>query len=79
MSDPQSARVLITGAAGAIGHCLHRAFSGRYALLRLADRAPVTALAAAEQTLLGDLSDPAIAAEAVRGIDCIVHLAGMPT
>jgi len=78
MSDPQSARVLITGAAGGIGRCLHRAFSGRYALLRLADRAPVIALGAAEQTLLGDLSDPAIAAEAVRGIDCVVHLAGVP-
>ena len=82
-ADPAAAlRVLITGAAGGIGRCVHRALAGRYALLRLADRVPVlpvgAALPAGEQTLLGDLSDPAVAAEAVRGIDCVVHLAGIP-
>jgi uronate dehydrogenase len=71
-------RVLITGAAGGIGRCLHRALTGRYPLLRLADRVPVTPLAASEETIEGDLSDPAIAAEAVRDIDCVVHLAGVP-
>lgn len=75
-------RVLVTGAAGGIGRCVHRALAGRYALLRLADRVPIlpvsSALPAGEQTLLGDLSDPAVAAEAVRDIDCVVHLAGIP-
>jgi uronate dehydrogenase len=75
-------RVLITGAAGGIGRCLHRALAGRYALLRLADRAPIMPVAGTgqgqEETLLGDLSDPALAAEAVRDIDCVVHLAGIP-
>jgi len=71
-------RVLITGAAGGIGRCLHRALAGRYPRLRLADRLAVTAIDACDETLVGDLSDPAIAAEAVRDIDCVVHLAGVP-
>lgn len=71
-------RVLVTGAAGGIGRCLHRAFVGRYRTLRLADRAPVTAIDGRDEILLGDLSDPALAAEAVRNIDCMVHLAGVP-
>ncbi|MBC7779573.1 MAG: NAD(P)-dependent oxidoreductase [Proteobacteria bacterium] len=73
-----ASRVLITGAAGGIGRCLHRALTGRYARLRLADRAPVEAMGANEETLLGDLADPALAAEAVRDIDCVVHFAGVP-
>jgi uronate dehydrogenase len=80
MDDPVNApRVLITGAAGRIGRCLHRALTGRYPLLRLADRMQVVPLAASEETVQGDLSDPAVADAAVRGIDCIVHLAGVPT
>jgi len=75
-------RVLITGAAGGIGRCLHRALAGRYVLLRLADRVPIAPLEGAGtvrvETLVGDLSDPALAAEAVRDIDCVVHLAGIP-
>jgi uronate dehydrogenase len=71
-------RVLLTGAAGGIGRCLHRAFAGRYPRLRLADRAPVTALHASDEVLTGDLLDPSVAAAAVRDIDCIVHLAGIP-
>ncbi len=71
-------RVLLTGAAGGIGRCLHKALAGRYPLLRLADRVPVAALHASDALLIGDLLDPAVAEAAVQDIDCIVHLAGIP-
>jgi uronate dehydrogenase len=81
MSELPSAarpRVLLTGAGGGIGRCLHRAFAGRYPLLRLVDRVPVTAQHGSDSVLTGDLLDPAVAAAAVQDIDCIVHLAGIP-
>jgi uronate dehydrogenase len=71
-------RVLLTGASGGIGRCLHQAFAGRYPRLRLADRVPAAALHASDEVLTGDLLDPAVAAAAVKDIDCIVHLAGIP-
>ena len=71
-------RVLLTGAGGGIGRCLHQAFAGRYPLLRLADRVPVAPRHAGEQVVTGDLLDPAVASAAVQGIDCVVHLAGIP-
>ncbi len=71
-------RVLITGAAGGIGRCLHRALSGRYRLLRLADRAVATCLHPSEQALTGDFTEAAFAARAVADMDVLVHLAGMP-
>ncbi len=77
---PQDAspRVLLTGAAGGIGRCVHRALAGRYRLLRLADRVPVEPLHPDDDVRVGDLRDPAVAAAAVDGIDCLVHLAGIP-
>jgi uronate dehydrogenase len=71
-------RVLLTGAGGGIGRCLHQAFAGRYPLLRLADRVPVAPRHATDQVVTGDLLDPAVASAAVQGIDCVVHLAGIP-
>ncbi len=71
-------RVLLTGAGGGIGRCLHRALAGRYPLLRLVDRVPVAALHATDDVLAGDLRDPAVSRAAVQGIDCVVHLAGIP-
>ena len=71
-------RVLLTGAGGGIGRCLHQAFAGRYPLLRLADRVPVAPRHATDEVVTGDLLDPAVATAAVQGIDCVVHLAGIP-
>jgi uronate dehydrogenase len=71
-------RILITGAAGAIGSTLHRGLAGRYPLLRLADILPVTANGAAEEAVRCDITDAAAVGAAMRGIDCVVHLAGVP-
>lgn len=71
-------RVLITGAAGAIGSVLRRGLRSRYGLLRLADSRPVDAAAAGEETVRGDVTDMETALAMTRGIDCLVHLAGIP-
>jgi uronate dehydrogenase len=71
-------RVLITGAAGGIGSVLRAGLRGRYPLLRLLDRRPVDAAGAGAESVVADLDDFAAAEAATRGIDCVVHLAGVP-
>jgi uronate dehydrogenase len=71
-------RILITGAAGHIGRTLHQGLAGRYKLLRLVDVRAVAANGPAEEALFCDVTDPAAVAIAMRGIDCVVHLAGVP-
>lgn len=73
------ARVLITGAAGRIGVVLREHFRGRYALLRLLDIAAQKPAEAGEEVLTVDLADMAGLQSAMDGIDCVVHLAGIPT
>lgn len=70
--------ILITGAAGEIGTVLRAGLSGRYALLRLADIRPCANIAAGEESIISDITDLEATVVAARGIDCIVHLAGVP-
>jgi uronate dehydrogenase len=71
-------RVLITGAAGGIGGVLRAGLAGRYSLLRLADVRPCGATGQGEEELAADFSALDAALAATRGIDCVVHLAGVP-
>jgi uronate dehydrogenase len=71
-------KLLITGAAGAIGRVLRRGLAGHYDLLRLADIAPQAPAAAGEECLAFDVGDLAATVAACQGIDCVVHLAGIP-
>ncbi|MEQ1807391.1 MAG: NAD(P)-dependent oxidoreductase [Burkholderiaceae bacterium] len=71
-------RVLITGAAGQIGRCLRSAFKGVYEELRLADIAPQAPAQAGETILRTDIRDMAQLEVAMKDIDCVVHLAGIP-
>lgn len=77
-TQPAALRVLITGAAGNIGRVLRAQLQGRYALLRLTDIAPQAPAAAGEEVQTVDIGDPAALARSMQGIDCVVHLAGMP-
>src|SRR5712692_8976129 len=71
-------RVLITGAAGRIGRTLRDGLGKRYGLLRLLDLAPLGAAAAGEEVVRADIGDLAAMEAALEGIDCVVHLAGVP-
>ena len=76
--QPSALRVLITGAAGNIGRVLRAHFKGRYALLRLSDVAPQAPAGAGEEVQTVDIRDPAALERSMQGIDCVIHLAGVP-
>jgi len=71
-------QVLITGAAGAIGSTLRAGLRGVYPLLRLADIRPLAAPATHEACVTADLCDFAAVASMMDGVDCVVHLGGVP-
>ena len=70
-------RILITGAAGEIGTVLRAGLAGRYSL-RLADLRACSDLRPGEEDCVTDVTDPDAAIAAARGMDCVVHLAGVP-
>ncbi|MER5739639.1 NAD(P)-dependent oxidoreductase [Streptomyces sp. NPDC002262] len=65
--------LLVTGAGGVLGSTLLPDLREKYTL-RVTDRVQ-PAGPERDQTLLGDLADPAFAAKAVAGVDAILHLA----
>ncbi len=67
-------RVLLTGADGRIGRTLLRPFSERYEL-RCLDRMPMTDVPG---SFCGELKDIELLKRAMKGVDVVVHLAGMP-
>src|SRR5271155_147440 len=71
-------RILITGAAGQIGDALRKGLRGSYSLIRLADIAPLGTAGAGEEIHSTDIRDIAALETAMAGIDCVVHLAGVP-
>jgi uronate dehydrogenase len=71
-------RLLITGAAGAIGTVLRPALREGLAELRLSDIADVTDLAANETFVRADLTDFDAVQRAVDGVDAVVHLGAVP-
>jgi uronate dehydrogenase len=71
-------RILITGAAGKIGNALREGLRGGYPLIRLADIASLGASRKGEELVTTDIRDMAALEKAMAGIDCVVHLAGVP-
>lgn len=71
-------RVLITGAAGAIGSVVRHGIAGQYEHVRLMDIKPLNDLRGDESAIVADLLDCDRLDEAVSGMDTIVHLAGVP-
>jgi uronate dehydrogenase len=68
-------RILITGAAGAIGTVLRAAYRGKYQL-RLSDIAPLGEAAPGEELVIADLTDLPACERMMQGVDCVVHLGG---
>ena len=64
-------KILITGAAGAIGSTLVRGMKDRYSL-RGFDRIPTPDL---DDTIVGDIADFDAVVNAAEGVDAVIHLA----
>lgn len=76
--QPSALRVLVTGAAGNIGRTLRSHFKGRYRVLRLTDVAPQQPAGNGEEVATVDVLDMPALEGSMRGIDCVIHLAGIP-
>jgi uronate dehydrogenase len=70
-------RILITGAAGAIGSVLRKALRGKYSALRLTDIAPLGAKGECEELMQANLEDLGACEKLMQGVDCVVHLGGV--
>ena len=72
-------KVLITGAAGTIGSVLREGLKGKYETLALSDIAPLGDAAPGEQLFENaDIRDIDATQATMEGVDCVVHLAGIP-
>jgi uronate dehydrogenase len=69
-------RVLITGAAGALGTVLRQKLAGAYPILRLSDAAEMEPARKGEEVVRCELSDAGQVDAMCRGVDAIVHLGG---
>ncbi|MFE0730501.1 NAD-dependent epimerase/dehydratase family protein [Streptomyces antibioticus] len=71
---PAPRTVLLTGAAGGVGTLMRELLPAYGYDLRLLDLHPVEG---APDAITADLADPRAVREAVRGVDAIIHLAGI--
>ena len=72
-------RILLTGAAGALGRQVRAAYTGRCALLRSSDIVAMDPPGPGEETVIADLADAGAVAGLCQGIDSIIHLGGRAT
>jgi uronate dehydrogenase len=78
MADTQRLdRLLLTGAAGALGRVLRRGLAPHAMRLRLSDITPMEPAGPDEEVVSCDLADKAAVDELVRGCDAIVHFGGV--
>jgi uronate dehydrogenase len=77
MIDPETDRVLITGAAGAIGTALRDGLRAKWRLLRLTDLRPVQNLSGNEEAIVADIADRRVVEAMMRDVSAVVHLAGV--
>src|SRR6202035_3902963 len=78
MIDPETERVLITGAAGAIGTALRDGLRAKnWRRLRLTDIRPVSNLTHNEEAIVADVADRSAIEAMMRDVRAVVHLAGV--
>jgi uronate dehydrogenase len=77
MVNPTSDRVLITGAAGAIGTALRNGLRSEYCHLRLTDNRPIANATPNEECIVADISDRSAIERMMDGVAAVVHLAGV--
>src|SRR4051812_8917021 len=76
-STPSLGRVLLTGAAGALGRQLRPRLRPRCTLLRVSDVAAMEAAQAGEEVMQAALEDRAAMHRLLEGMDAVVHLGGV--
>jgi nucleoside-diphosphate-sugar epimerase len=69
-------RILLTGATGGVATFLRPRLTRPGRTLRLLDLHPPEDVTAAEEVVLGSITDPGLIAEATRDVDAVVHLGG---
>ena len=69
-------RILLTGAAGALGRQLRPFLGSHCRAVRLADIAEMDPAGEHEEVEQGDISNPALALELTRDVDAVVYMAG---
>ena len=77
MIDPATDRVLITGAAGAIGTALRDGLRAQWRQLRLTDAKPIANPTPNEDCIVADISDRGAIDRMMDGVAAVVHLAGV--
>jgi len=77
MPNPATDRVLITGAAGAIGTALRNGLRADWRHLRLTDSRPIADPAPNEECIVADVADRAAIERMMPGVAAVVHLAGV--
>jgi uronate dehydrogenase len=77
MIDPNTDRVLITGAGGAIGTALREGLREHWRHLRLTDIRPVPNVTNNEEAIVADIADRPAIESMMRDVRAVVHLAGV--
>ncbi len=77
MIDPVTDRILITGAAGAIGTALRDGLRDGWRQLRLTDRRPIADPAPNEECIVADISDRAAIEHMMQGVAAVVYMTGV--
>ena len=72
---PHPISILVTGSSGRIGRAVVAELQRRGHRVRGFDRVAATGL---EDCIVGDLGNRAVIGEAMRGIECLIHLAATP-
>jgi uronate dehydrogenase len=78
-SSPALGRLLLTGAAGALGRELRQRLASRCSLLRLSDVSDMAAAGPNEEVVPAALEDRAAVHRLLEGMDAVVHLGGVST
>jgi uronate dehydrogenase len=77
MIDPTNDRVIITGAAGAIGTALRIGLRDHWQHLVLTDVRPISEPTSNETVVLADVGDREALERMMRGVKAVVHLTGV--
>ena len=68
-------KILVTGAAGAVGTAVVKGLKNRYSL-RGFDRVPMPDI---DDTIVGDVTDFEVVLKATQEVEAVIHLAGNPS